>query len=157
MEKLKLLNNMEFNLVPFSGINQNNKELEIQLITDESLDNLHNIFSDINNLKTIKIVSEDNEEVGILTGYINLKEITRKKNVFLYKREISKDIQDDNTEPIINDIQDDNTELITNDIQDVYGDIIIIKLNTLDIENTIKQIQEELETTQEAILELSQN
>lgn len=145
MEKLKLLNNMEFNLAPFSGVNQNSKELEIKLITDESLDNLHSIFSDSNNLETIKILSEDNEEVGILTGYINLKEITRKKNVFLYKREIIKDIQDDNTEPIINDIQD------------VYGDIIIIKLNTLDIENTIKQIQEELETTQEAILELSQN
>lgn len=155
MEQIKLTNGISFNLVPFNGITQSDKKLEMKLITDESLDELYKLFSNSDNLETIQILSEIDEIVGILSSYINLKEITRQKNVFLYKREI---IEEDtnNDENAVTNTEDEVTKIETTSYEDIYGDITIVKLKTLDIEDEVKQQKKEIETLSLAITELSE-
>lgn len=124
-EKIRLVNGAEFNL-PIAGIFTNKDFMKLQIVTDTTLEDVYEMFSNEENTRIIKVVDGDGVTITMYEGYVALdSEIKIDKNFLVETKSIESEGE--------------------NVVEHVYGQVVFITLHKEQIEQKVEQNTADIE------------
>ena len=116
MEKIKLSNSNIFEITN-NGIHSSDEKLNISIVAPEmDLVTMETLFSERENVNRIELLSESDEILRIYSGYVDLTNIEKRKNVVISSAVTPEEL-------------DENGEVITEGSETVVtSDVIVITL-----------------------------
>lgn len=147
LQKLILVDGTSFDLVP-GGIFPSRDQCSIRIKTDLPLEDIHKIFSNKENLETIKVL-EKGLTLNILTGFTNLDtSLSKDYDVVITSassRLVLQEVKDESGEVKLKPDGNAVTETVVVQEPEVRGDVISFTLHQMDLEKQVKQNTADIE------------